>query len=245
MMHTMDCKQFREALDCYVHGELSADAAAAADAHRRECARCERVMGRILRLRREVKRVVNLDAPPPRLEQRVRTALRPRWMTGWDPAAPIGLRRTAAAALVVVGLATLWAAVSNQGPFARAAAGALDRVAIRLDESSMADIDGTVLCRDCELEHQYGIKASCKVIGHHGAIATADGRLWNIVEQSASADLIHETALLGKTVHVRARFFRRAGAIEVESYRVQRRAQDQAERSTAARQVVAQLEPVH
>lgn len=239
----MDCKQFREALEYYVHGELSADAAAAADAHRRECPRCDRVMGRLLSLRGEVKRVVNMDAPPPLLEQRVRTALRPRWMTGWDPAAPIGLRRTAAAALVVLGLATLWVAVSNRGPFARAAAAALDRVAIRLDESSMADIDGTVLCRDCELEHRYGITASCKVIGHHGAIAMADGRLWNIVEQGTSADLIHENALLGKAVHVRARFFRRAGAIEVESYRVEGRARDQAERSTAPRQVVAAVTP--
>ena len=237
----MDCKQFREALDCYVHGELSAEAAAAADAHRRECVRCARATEHLLRLRREVKRVVNVHAPPAFLEQRVRTALRPRWMAPWRHPAPAGLRRTAAAVFVVLGLVTLWGATSNTKPFSRMAAVALDRVAVHLDEASRADIEGTVLCRDCELEHEYGVKASCKLIGHHGAIAGADGRIWNIVEQAASADLIHDNALLGKRVHVRARFFRRAGAIEVESYRVDAPARNTA-RSTASNEVVAKLE---
>jgi hypothetical protein len=38
-------------------------------------------------------------------------------------------------------------------------------------------LEGKILCRDCELEHRHGVKASCKIIGHHGAIATADGRI--------------------------------------------------------------------
>src|SRR5438093_3447302 len=42
VIHTMDCKTFREALDCYVDGELSAEARTAAETHRRECARCAR-----------------------------------------------------------------------------------------------------------------------------------------------------------------------------------------------------------
>ena len=76
------------------------------------------------------------------------------------------------------------------------------------------------------------------MIGHHGAIATIDGRIWNIVDERASADLIHDNALLGRTVQVRARFFRRAGAIEIESYRVEPRAGDTAERVTEPRQVI-------
>ena len=74
---------------------------------------------------------------------------------------------------------------------------------------------------------------------------TTDGRIWNIVEQRASADLIHDNALLGRKVEGRARFFRRAGAIEMESYRVEGRAANLADRPGEPRQVLAKLEPVH
>jgi hypothetical protein len=68
------------------------------------------------------------------------------------------------------------------------------------------------------LEHRYGVKASCKIIGHQGAIATADGRLWNIVEQGTSAELIHDESLLGKDIVVRGRVFRNSRTLVVESY---------------------------
>jgi hypothetical protein len=68
------------------------------------------------------------------------------------------------------------------------------------------------------LERRYGVKASCKTIGHHGAIATADGRIWNLVEQGTSAELIHEESLLGKDVVVKGRLFRNSRAVVVESY---------------------------
>ena len=235
----MDCKQFREALDCYIDGELSADAAGAADAHRRECAPCERAVRRLLRLRHDVQRVVRFTVPPPLLERRVQAALRPQWLGRWEPRRAIGSPPTLAAVLVTLVLAALSIAAATNRSFGHAAAVGLDRLAIRLDDASTADAEGLVLCRDCELEHRYQVKASCNVIGHHGAIATTDGRIWNIVEERASADLIHDNALLGRTVQVRARFFRRAGAIEIESYRVQPRAGDAAERATKPTQVIA------
>lgn len=94
----------------------------------------------------------------------------------------------------------------------------MDRVALQLDDSSDIVLEGTVLCRDCELEHRYGIQASCRLIGHHGAIATPDGRIWNIVEQRSSSELIHDTSLLGKKVLVRGHVLRGARALVVESY---------------------------
>lgn len=62
--------------------------------------------------------------------------------------------------------------------------------------------------------------ALCGRIGHHGAIETHDGRIWNIVEQPASADLIHDNALLGKTMRLRARLFREAGSLTVATYTI-------------------------
>jgi hypothetical protein len=81
-------------------------------------------------------------------------------------------------------------------------------------------LQGKIVCRDCELEHRYGIRASCGVIGHHGAIATADGRIWNIVEQRTSAKLIHDESLLGKNVVVWGRLFRNSRALVIDSYQL-------------------------
>ena len=58
--------------------------------------------------------------------------------------------------------------VSTRAPIDIGAANAMDRLAVRLDETSPVVLEGKILCRDCELEHRYGVKASCKTIGHHG-----------------------------------------------------------------------------
>ncbi len=94
----------------------------------------------------------------------------------------------------------------------------MDQMALRLDGSSAVVLTGTVLCRDCELEHRYGIEAPCKTIGHHGAIATDDGRIWNLVEQKVAADLIHDESLLGRRVVVHGRIFRGARALVIDTY---------------------------
>jgi len=65
-----------------------------------------------------------------------------------------------------------------------------------------------------------GVKASCRIIGHQGAIATADGRIWNIVEQQTSTKLIHDESLLGKSVVVRGRLFRNSRALVIDSYQL-------------------------
>jgi len=86
--------------------------------------------------------------------------------------------------------------------------------------SGTIEIEGTVVCRDCELSEVSGEKVMCNRTGHRGAIATDDGRIWNIVEQPGSTDLVHDSALLGKTVRLRARLFRRAGSLAVDSYTI-------------------------
>ena len=202
----MNCKQFRESLDCYLDGELSAAASAAAAAHGKECPQCDRTLRRQKALKDAVKRTVGAVAVPPGLNARVRTAITPRW-----------LRHSAFAVAALVVLAV--AMTAGGAPLiAVSAADAMDRLALHLDDSGPVILEGTVLCRDCELAHRHGVQASCSKIGHHGAIATADGRIWNIVEQPSSAALIHDEHLLGRNVVVRGRVFRGSRALVVESY---------------------------
>ena len=204
----MNCTQFRDSLDAYVDRELAVDAMAAADAHRSVCPSCDRLAARARATKAAVRDTVRSVIVPTELEARVRGALTPR-----------SRRWTAAAAAILVLSAS--AGIISHARVERDAANAMDRMAISLDDSSTVVLTGTLLCRDCELEHRYGIKAPCKTIGHHGAIATDDGLIWNLVEQKAAADLIHNDAWLGRRIVVHGRVFRGARALVIDSYQFQ------------------------
>ncbi len=204
----MDCKRLREVLDAYVDRELSADAIAQADAHIAECDACRRAVEGLSRLREAVKTAVGTPQPSPELSQRVRSLIAPRWYQ----AAAV---QAVAAALILAGALAFFV------PTVRgAAATALDYVSLKLDDSRQVVLEGKLLCRDCQLEKQYGYHAMCPLTGHHGWLQTGDGRLWSILEGSASQDLIHNSALLGREVKIQGRIFRRAGSIEVKTYQL-------------------------
>jgi anti-sigma factor RsiW len=74
----MDCKEFRERLDLYVDGELSAELAEAAREHLKGCTSCSKAEAGLRHLRSSLKRVVNRHQPPPSLEVETLRALRAR-----------------------------------------------------------------------------------------------------------------------------------------------------------------------
>ena len=211
MTNKMTCAQFRDVLDCYLDRELAPDAMANAEHHGADCPACRRVIATARELKTRVRRTVEATDMPVGLKARVRAATAPQWTRPrvWRPAA------AAAVLLALLGTGALG------GRVVTGAANAMDRLALRLDGSSEVVLHGVLLCRDCELEHRYGIEAPCKKIGHHGAIATADGRIWNLVEQKAAADLIHNESLLGRQIVVRGRVFRGARALVIDSYQFQ------------------------
>ncbi len=204
----MDCKKLREVLDAYMDRELSPDAAAQAEAHIAECASCRRAVEALTKLREAVKSAAGEPNAPAQLVARVRNLVSP----GWRRAAVL---QAIAATLVLAGVLTLFV------PTVRgAAATALDFLALRLDESREANVTGKLLCRDCELEKEYHYHAMCPLTGHHGALVTSDGRIWNLLEGATSRDLVHDSSLLGRTVEIRGRIFRKAGSIEVRGYKL-------------------------
>jgi len=81
-------------------------------------------------------------------------------------------------------------------------------------------MEGKLLCRDCQLKDEYGYHAMCPLTGHHGTLQTTNGKIWNILDGEVSEELIHNSKLLGRTVRIHGRCFRRASSIEVDSYEV-------------------------
>ncbi len=202
----MDCKKLREVLDAYVDRELSVDASAQAEAHIGECNACRRAVENLARLREAVRTAVGKPEAPPELIERVRSSV----STRWHRAAAI---QAIAATLILAGILILFVP-SVRG----AAATALDFLSLKLDDTRQVVLEGTLLCRDCQLEKQYGYHAMCPLTGHHGWVQTRDGRLWGILEGKASEELIHNSKLLGRRVRIHGRIFRKAGSVEVSDY---------------------------
>jgi len=204
----MDCKNLREVLDLYVDGELSPEAAVQAETHLAECVACRNTVARLNRLRQAVKIAVGQYRPPSQLVDQVRQTTISRWSrpTTWIP--------IAATALLIAVLALF-------APQIRAAvADELEVAAFHLDDARATVMEGKLLCRDCLLKDEYGYQAMCPTRGHHGSLQTKDGKIWNILDGEASEELIHDSKLLGRTIRIHGRCFRRASSVEVDSYEV-------------------------
>jgi len=204
----MDCKNIREILDLYVDGELSPEANAQAEAHLAECVACRNTVARLKRLRQAVKTAVGQYRPTAQLVDQVRQST-------------ISWRRRPRTWVPVAATALLIAVMALFAPEIRAAiANELEVAAFHLDDSRATVMEGRLLCRDCLLKEEYGYHAMCPTRGHHGSLQTKDGKIWNILDGDASEDLIHNSALLGRSVRIHGRCFRRASSIEVDSYEI-------------------------
>ena len=204
----MDCKNIREILDLYVDGELSPEANVQAEAHLAECVACRNTVARLKRLRQAVKTAVGQYRPTAQLVDQVRQST-------------ISWRRRPTTWVPVAATALLIAVMALFAPEIRAAiANELEVAAFRLDDSRATVMEGRLLCRDCLLKEEYGYHAMCPTRGHHGSLQTKDGKIWNILDGDASEDLIHNSALLGRSVRIHGRCFRRASSIEVDSYEI-------------------------
>jgi NaMN:DMB phosphoribosyltransferase len=202
----MDCKNIREVLDLYVDGELSPEATVQAETHLAECVPCRTTVARLNRLRQAVKAAVGQYQPTSQLVDRVRQSTISWWRrpTTWVPVATTALL----IAVMALFLPQIRAAVASE----------LEVAAFHLDDSRATVMEGKLICRDCLLKEEYGYHAMCPTRGHHGSLQTKDGKLWHILDGEASEELIHDSKLLGRTVRIHGRCFRRASSIEVDSY---------------------------
>ena len=204
----MDCKSIREILDLYVDGELSPEATVQTEAHLAECDSCKRTVDHLNRLRRAIKASVSQYQPTAHLLDHVRRSTVTSWLrpTIWT---------SAAVALFLVAVTIFFT------PQVRSlVADGLEFVAFHVDDSRATVMEGKLLCRDCLLKEEYGYHAMCPTRGHHGSLQTKDGKIWHILDGEASEELIHNSRLLGRTVRIHGRCFRRASSIEVDSYEI-------------------------
>lgn len=81
-------------------------------------------------------------------------------------------------------------------------------------------IQGKVICLGCTLKKEKGAKAQCSIYGHTNAIRTKDGKIWSILENDKSTELINSHDYAGKSIEIKGRKIKEAQTIEVESFKV-------------------------
>lgn len=81
-------------------------------------------------------------------------------------------------------------------------------------------IKGQVVCFGCSLKKEQGAKAQCSVYGHKNAIKMKNGKIWSILENDASAELIKNHEYAGNNVEITGKKLANAQTIEVESFKV-------------------------
>jgi putative zinc finger protein len=203
-----DCKQMREALDLYVDGELSPEATAAARLHLNECAACRQAERQLLLLREGVKGALAQYRPPDELAQWVHMRF------------GVSRRRRLIAALTVAAVLVVTLAGAMASPSVRGfVASAMEQFAFHLDSPRTVEIEGRIVCRECELKRVYGSDVMVASQGH-GALETPDGKIWNFMDTKVSGPLLNDDSLQGKVIRLRGKIYRRAGCVEVESYEI-------------------------
>ena len=81
-------------------------------------------------------------------------------------------------------------------------------------------IKGKVICQGCTLKKEKQAKAQCSIYGHINAIRTKDGKIWTILENDKSTELINNHDYAGNDIEIRGKKFAEAQIIEVDSFKV-------------------------
>jgi hypothetical protein len=199
----------RELLDLYVDGELSPEATAAARLHLTDCEACGLAERELLLLREGIKSAVAEYRAPDELTRWVHTLFR------------MSRRRRLVAAVTIAAILVLaLAGAMAASPAARGlVASRMEQFAFRIDTPRTVEIEGRIVCRECELKREYGSDVMVASQGH-GALETPDGKIWNFMESKVSGPLLNDDSLQGKVIRLRGKIYRRAGCVEVESYEI-------------------------
>ena len=81
-------------------------------------------------------------------------------------------------------------------------------------------IKGKVICQGCTLKKEKQAKAQCSIYGHINAIKTKDGKIWTILENDKSTELINNHDYAGKDIEIKCKKFAEAQIIEVNTFKV-------------------------
>ncbi|MBU4149643.1 MAG: hypothetical protein KKB52_04775, partial [Candidatus Omnitrophica bacterium] len=87
-------------------------------------------------------------------------------------------------------------------------------------EASPVSFKAKVICLGCALKKGQGAKANCSLYGHVNVLKSEDGRIWTILENDISTDLINSHEYAGKQIEITGKKFGGTQVIEIESLKL-------------------------
>lgn len=87
-------------------------------------------------------------------------------------------------------------------------------------EASPVSFKAEVICLGCALKKGQGAKANCSLYNHANALKSEDGRIWTILENDISTDLINSHEYAGKQVEITGKKFAGTQVIEIETFKI-------------------------
>ena len=87
-------------------------------------------------------------------------------------------------------------------------------------EASPVSFKAGVICLGCALKKGQGAKANCSLYGHVNALKSEDGRIWTILENDVSTELISSHEYAGKDVEITGKKFGGTQVIEIETFKI-------------------------
>jgi hypothetical protein len=70
-------------------------------------------------------------------------------------------------------------------------ASTMEQFAFHLDTPRTVELEGRIVCRECELNRVYGSDVMVASQGH-GALETPDGKIWNFMESEISGPPLND-----------------------------------------------------
>ena len=126
--------------------------------------------------------------------------------------------------LKLVGFVILFVLVFNVWiSEAGAGCGGCDAGGAKVDavtEASPVSFKAEVICLGCSLKKGQGAKANCSLYGHVNALKSEDGRIWTILENDVSTDLINSHEYAGKKIEITGKKFGGTQVIEIETFKI-------------------------
>jgi len=89
-----------------------------------------------------------------------------------------------------------------------------------ITQATPVTLKAKVICLGCALKKEQGAKAQCSIYGHKNALKTEDGRVWTILENDVSKELINSHEYAGKEIEIAGKIFGSTQIIEIENFKL-------------------------
>lgn len=193
---TYNCEQIEPLVSGLIDNELSDQESKMVNEHLETCHSCAELYKSQQFTKSQLSKNYRTEVTPVYLRARIRRNIinTVSWPGFWGSLAEVFAAHKVKSTFATLVLVLLIAVPYGQYFFAASEI-------VTVSDTRFVSIKGKILCVDCELMRTSGHDPECAA-DHHLGLKDRSGKLWNFVNASKGKELIHEFALLNKSVEI-------------------------------------------